>query len=196
MKANQQKVGTEPIPGYVLRKRLGAGGYGEVWLADAPGGLPKAVKLLFGAATQAHARTELKSLQRIREVNHPFLLSLERIEVVDEQVVIVTELADGSLLEKFQNLRRKGEPGIPRNLLLEYLHDTATGLDFLEQNHSLQHLDVKPGNLLLVANRVKVADFGLVKDLSLQSQSLINGLTPTYSAPEIFDGSPNIRSDQ
>ncbi|MCR9294791.1 MAG: protein kinase [bacterium] len=196
MKSNHNRVGTEPIPGYVLRKRLGAGGYGEVWLADAPGGLQKAVKLVFGSASQSHALTELKSLQRIKEVNHPFLLSLERIEIVDDQVIIITELAEGSLLQKFEHFRRKSEPGIPRGLLLEHLHDTAEGLDYLEQSHGLQHLDVKPGNLLLIANRVKVADFGLVKDLNSQNQSLVSGLTPNYSAPEIFDGRPNSRSDQ
>src|SRR5690242_2541404 len=34
------------IPGYTLTTRLGSGGYGEVWLAHAPGGLTKAVKFI------------------------------------------------------------------------------------------------------------------------------------------------------
>ncbi len=190
------KVGQEPIPGYKLRKRLGAGGYGEVWLADAPGGLQKALKLIYGTVDESHAVSELKSLERIRQVNHPFLLSLERIEIADNQVVIVTELAEGSLLDRFELFRRRGEPGIPRAELLELLRDTADALDFLAQKHMLQHLDVKPGNLLIIADRVKVADFGLVKDLHDQNQSLVSGLTPTYSAPEIFDGRPDYRSDQ
>lgn len=190
------KVGYEPIRGYVLRKRLGAGGYGEVWLADAPGGLQKAVKLIYGTVDESHAASELKSLERVRTASHPFLLSLERIEVIEGQVIIVTELAEGSLHDRFEQYRRKGEPGIPRANLLEMLRDTADALDFLAQKHSLQHLDVKPGNLLLIADRIKVADFGLVKNLHDQTQSLVGGLTPTYSAPEIFDGRPDYRSDQ
>lgn len=190
------KVGYEPVPGYVLRKRLGAGGYGEVWLADAPGGLQKAVKLIYGTVDESHASSELRSLQRIRQVYHPFLLSIERIEIVSNQVVIVTELAESSLLDRYEQFRRKGAPGIPRSALLDFMLDAADALDFLAQKHALQHLDVKPGNLLIIADRIKVADFGLIKDLHDQNQSLVSGLTPTYSAPEIFDGRPDYRSDQ
>lgn len=190
------RAGYEPIPGYILRKRLGAGGYGEVWLADAPGGLQKAIKLIYGTVEQSHASSELRSLQRIRQVYHPFLLSLERIEIVDNQVVIITELAESSLLDRFEQCRRKGAPGIDRAALLDFMRDAADALDFLSQKHSLQHLDVKPGNLLIIADRIKVADFGLIKDLHDQNQSLVSGLTPTYSAPEIFDGRPDYRSDQ
>ncbi|MEZ6134765.1 MAG: protein kinase [Pirellulaceae bacterium] len=190
------KVGYEPIPGYVLRKRLGAGGYGEVWLCDAPGGLQKAIKLIYGTVDESHATSELRSLQRIRQVYHPFLLSIERIEIISNQVVIITELAESSLLDRFEHFRRKGSPGIPRQSLLDYMRDTADALDFLAQKHALQHLDVKPGNLLIIADRVKVADFGLIKDLHDQNQSLVSGLTPSYSAPEIFDGRPDYRSDQ
>ncbi len=189
-------AGTQPIPGYTLRKRLGAGGYGEVWLADAPGGLTKAVKLIYGNVDESRASSELRSLERIRRASHPFLLSIERIEVVQGKVIIVTELAESSLHDRFESFRRQNLPGIPRTELLDFLRDTADALDYLAQKHSLQHLDVKPGNLLIVADRIKVADFGLVKDLHDSNQSLVGGLTPTYSAPEVFDGRPNFRSDQ
>jgi serine/threonine protein kinase len=190
------QAGFEPIPGYVLRDKLGTGGYGEVWLADAPGGLKKAIKFVHGNIDGNRAAGELKSLQRIRQVNHPFILSLERIEVIEGQLIIVTELAQGSLHDRFIEFRQKGFVGISRDKLLAYMSDTADGLDFLCQQHDLQHLDVKPGNLLLVADRVKVADFGLIKDIQSNSLSVMGGLTPTYAAPEMFDGRPGRFSDQ
>ena len=186
----------EPIPGYLLRERIGAGGYGEVWRADAPGGLSKAVKIVFGPLKDGRAERELKALNRIKQVQHPLLLSLERIEMVHDHLVIVMELAHGSMKERFEKCVKEGERGIPRLELLAYLRDVADALDYLYDEHSLQHLDVKPENLLLIANRVKVADFGLVKDLGDRSESLVGGLTPLYAPPEVFDGRPNRNSDQ
>lgn len=186
----------EPIPGYTITERIGAGGYGEVWRAEAPGGLSKAIKFVFGCLEGERAGRELKALQRIREVRHPFLLSLERIEVVDGQLVILTELADGSVKDRFQACRELQKPGIPREELLVYLHDAAEALDYMSEQHGLQHLDVKPENLLIVGGRVKVADFGLVKEIRDQTVSLLGGLTPVYAAPESFGGHPSRHSDQ
>ncbi len=196
MTASSIQPGFEPIPGYVLCNKLGCGGYGEVWLADAPGGLKKAIKFVHGTVDSARAAGELKSLQRVRQVNHPFILSLERIEVIDGQLIIVTELAQCSLYDRYMEFRQKGFVGIVRERLIGYMRDTADGLDFICQQHDLQHLDVKPANLLLVADRVKVADFGLIKDIQSNSLSAMSGLTPTYAAPEMFDGRPGRFSDQ
>lgn len=185
----------EPIPGYVLKERIGVGGYGEVWSAQAPGDLSKAVKLVYGHFDDARASRELRALNRVKEVRHPFLLSLERIEVVDGQLIIVTELADRSLKERFEEAQAQGAC-IPREELLSYLRDAADALDYMSDNFSLQHLDVKPENLLLVGNHVKVADFGLVKELQDVTSSMMGGLTPVYASPEVFDGRPSQRSDQ
>lgn len=189
------RAGYEPIPGYILRQRLGAGGYGEVWSADAPGGLKKAVKLVYGTLDEQRASSELRSLQRIRQVHHPLLLSLERIEIVKGQLIIVTELAESSLMDAFHAARRRQFQGIPRDQLLDFLRDAGDALDYLSQKHDLQHLDVKPGNLLIMADRIKVADFGLIKDLHDPNVSIVSGLTPTHAAPELFDGRPDRLSD-
>lgn len=190
-------VACELLPGYKITERIGAGGYGEVFRATAPGGIEKAVKSLYGYHDDELAARELKALERIKLVRHPFLLSLDRFEVVDGRLIVVTELADGSLDDRFQECRQEGRPGIPRQELLGYLHDAAEALDYMQAQHGLQHLDVKPENLLLVGGHVKVADFGLVKDVAHASQySQVGGLTPTYAAPELFDNRPGARSDQ
>jgi serine/threonine protein kinase len=186
----------EPLPGYKLIEKIGAGGYGEVWRVEAPGGLDKAMKFVFGTEHEKRATHELKSLKRIKELRHPFLLSLERIEIVQGRLIVVTELAEGSLKDRFDAYREKGEAGIPRTELLGYLRDAADALDYMFDAHALQHLDIKPENLLIVGGHVKVADFGLVKDVQQSQASIVGGMTPLYSAPEVFRGQPSPRSDQ
>jgi serine/threonine protein kinase len=189
-------VGDEPIPGYVLLQTIGCGGYGEVWKASAPGDLVKAIKIIYGSIHDRCATRELKSLNRVKTVQHPFLLSIERIEVVDNRLLIVTEFAESCLKRRFQACAEQGLPGIPRRELLGYLADTADALDFIRDHFRLQHLDVKPENLLLNGGHIKVGDFGLIKDLEDTKVSLVAGLTPLYAPPELFDGRPDLHSDQ
>ena len=185
------------FPGYQLIERIGSGGYAEVWRARAPGGIDKAVKIVYGYCGDQLATQEMKAMERIKDVRHPFVLSLERFEIIDGRLAILTELADMSLEQRAHQCRAEGLPGIPRHELLGYMADTAEALDFLAERHSLQHLDIKPANLLISGDHVKVADFGLVKELASRTQnSMVAGMTPTYSAPEMFDDAPSPFSDQ
>jgi eukaryotic-like serine/threonine-protein kinase len=184
------------VAGYTLQHRLGVGGYGEVWRGIGPGGLAKAVKILHGNFDGAAAESELKSLELMRELRHPFLLNIERIETDGSRLVIVSELAECSLEDRFEELRQSGQKGIPRDQLLNFLRDAADALDFMHQEHGLQHLDIKPGNLLIQGGHVKVADFGLIKDIRQTNVSMIGGFTPLYAPPELFEGEPSQSSDQ
>src|SRR5437660_6624710 len=191
----------EPIPGYRLLERLGGGGFGEVWKAVAPGGLFKAIKFVYGdldAADEdgARAEQERKALERVKRVRHPYILSLERYDIVDGQLLVVMELADRNLWDRFRECRGQGLPGIPREELLRYMEETAEALDLMNIHYQLQHLDIKPHNLFLVYNHIKVADFGLVKALEGMAATITGGVTPVYAAPETFDGWVSRFSDQ
>ncbi|HXG11429.1 MAG TPA: tubulin-like doman-containing protein [Gemmataceae bacterium] len=191
----------EPIPGYRLIERLGGGGFGEVWKAEAPGGFLKAIKFVYGDLQDVgedgiRAEQELKALARVKSVRHPYILSLERFDIVDGQLLIVMELADRNLWDRFKECRSLGLPGIPREELLGYMEEAAEALDLMNIQYQLQHLDIKPQNLFLVHNHVKIADFGLVKDLEGRSTAVTGGVTPVYAAPETFDGWVSRFSDQ
>lgn len=183
----------EPIPGYRLIERLGRGGFGEVWKAQAPGGLFKAVKIVHGdvgcvdADGSHRAEQELQALRRVQSIRHPYLLSIERYDIVDGRLIIVTELADGNLYDRYEEFSRDGQAGIPRAVLLRYLREAAEALDMMNGQHSLQHLDIKPQNLFLIQDHIKVADFGLVKDLESVRSEACAAATPHYAAPETFD---------
>jgi len=197
----------EPIPGYRLIEPLGSGGFGEVWKCEAPGGLFKAVKFVRGETDAIHddgpagAEQELRALQRVKSLRHPFLLSLDRVEYVDGELVIVMELADRSLHDLLVEYQAAGKPGVPRAELLRYFAEAAEALDVLNQEHGLQHLDVKPRNLFLLGRHVKVADFGLVSSLAELSGCAphavqMGGVTPVYASPESFLGAITLFSDQ
>ena len=68
---------------------------------------------------------------------------------------------------------------------------------FSRSDTILLHLDIKPENLLILGDHIKVADFGLVKELASRTQnSLVSGMTPAYASPEMFDDEPSVQSDQ
>lgn len=191
----------EPLPGYRLIERLGRGGYGEVWKAEAPGGLFKAIKFVYGDLDNAGednkgAEQELKALHRVKTIRHPYILSIERFDIIEGQLLIVMELADRNLWDRFHECRTQGMVGIPQEELFRYLDETCEALDLMNIHFQIQHLDIKPQNLFLVHNHIKVADFGLAKDFEGIRATVTGGVTPVYAAPETFEGWVSRFSDQ
>ena len=192
----------EPIPGYRLIERLGRGGFGEVWKVEAPGGLMKAIKFVFGDLNDSDdeniraAEQEKKAMERVKTIRHPYILSLERYDIIDGQLMIVMELADCNLWDRFRECRGLGMVGVPREELLRYMEEAAEALDLMNDKYHIQHLDVKPQNLFLVSKHIKVADFGLAKMFEGCRGTITGGVTPVYAGPETFEGYVSRFTDQ
>ncbi len=192
----EKRPGAEPLPGYRLIAPLGRGGFGEVWKCEAPGGLQKAIK--FVSADGERFRQELSAFEQIRAIRHPFILGLDRVELTGGELVMVMELADCQLNDRYRICRGEGRPGIPREELIGYLREAAESLDMIGTRYGLQHLDVKPENLFLVAGHAKIGDYGLVRraQRARASEDDQRGFTPRYTAPEVLMGRVDMRSDQ
>jgi serine/threonine protein kinase len=194
--------GAEILPSYHLIVRLGKGGFGEVWKAAAPGGVPVALKLLRRAA---NAAVESRALAFMKFVNHPHLLSIFGIWHSADFLIIGMELADRTLMDRLCEARSLGQVGVPFEELIEYMREAAKAIDFLNAPRHLVddrphmriiHRDIKPSNLLLVGGSVKVGDVGLARVLESSLGTATIALTPAYAPPEFFLGQITPYSDQ
>ena len=82
---------------YQLLRRLGSGAFGEVFEALAPGGVKVAVKRILRSVDHPASKSEKESLEAIKRLSHPFLLQTNAYWILHDQLVIVMELAEGSL---------------------------------------------------------------------------------------------------
>jgi tetratricopeptide (TPR) repeat protein len=193
----------EPIPGYRLEKRLGKGGFGEVWKAIGPGGFSLALK--FVSLNGELGAKELHSLEAMKALHHPNLLAISGSWQVGGFLIIAMELADKTLSDRLQECVGQGMPGIPRDELIRYMQEAAKGIDYLNRpdhriGHStraaIQHRDIKPQNILLMGGGVKIGDFGLIRILKNTVTEHTGSLTLAYAAPEFLMGHTARSSDQ
>jgi hypothetical protein len=181
--------------GYLLLRRLGATSGGmEFWHALDPGGTEVFVRLIPSRMLQAdHPRVDSQAVDRLLRLRHPCLVQTLLCWEAADYLMVITELAEGSLRDRLGECRRAGLRGLPVEELLRYVGEAAEGLDYLHAE-GVQHRDVKPENILLLRGHAKVADLGL--DL-IERPGLAQAAGSTaYMAPEIWRGKRWPASDQ
>ena len=171
---------------YRLIGRLGEGGQGTVYLAQPPSGQPVAVKLLRAEWTRdpvARARfaREVAAVGKVA----PFCTArILDARVEGDQPFVVSEFIDGPSLQAV--VARHGP--LSGSALDRLAVATATALSAIHQAGVI-HRDLKPGNVLLGPDGVRVIDFGIARsaDASATLTSQLFG-TPGYMAPEVVRG--------
>jgi hypothetical protein len=181
--------------GLRLGRRIGRGNVGEVWETELPGGFPAAVKVVYRPLAGQEARRELRALEIVKRLNHPFILRTHAYWILNDRLVILMDRAEGSLRDRMKECRQAGRAGIGPAELLTHFRDAADALDYLHGERVL-HRDVKPDNLLLSGRRVRLADLGLAREQRLDSGSYSGCGTPAYMAPEAWHAHVCPQSDQ
>lgn len=188
-------TGSEPIQGFFLNKPIGDGGFGTVWSAKGPGGIPVAMKFIWLGSPKSSI--ELNGLKHCRNIRHPHLLSLLGIWVVDGWMVIVSELAETDLNSLWQKAKANGLTGLDPASLQPWFRDAAEGLDYLQTlDLVMTHGDVKPGNLLILGGRCKLGDLGSFRPTPGMDLFRTPGVTRYFMAPEAENGANHPNSDQ
>ena len=188
---------------YRLVEKLGQGGFAQVWEADAPDGRRLALKFL-PCRKDLSAAKEVRAILAIRELNHPNLIAIDQILSGMGYIIIVMELADGSLLDLLYRYLDATKSAIRPELVCLYLTQAAQGIDFLNahQHHTqgqlcgFQHRDIKPSNLLLFDDVVKISDYGVSASTGAATRMHHRVGTVQYAAPEVFQGRLSDWSDQ
>jgi hypothetical protein len=178
---------------------LGAGGMGEVYRArDTRLDRTVAVKVLPSEILNAAGRSVERFRQEARaiaRISHPNICTLHDLGEDQSSIFLVMEYVDGATLA-----RRLEDGPLPLALALRTAIQIADALDHAHR-HGVVHRDLKPGNVMLTRDRVKLLDFGLAK-LNERDEHLPTEATATapltdagsivgtvpYMAPEQIEG--------
>ncbi|KAH7435304.1 hypothetical protein KP509_06G058900 [Ceratopteris richardii] len=100
-------------------------------------------------------------------------------------MVVVTEYLRGGSLRKYLMSKKPGR--LELNVAVGYALDIAEAMDCLH-SYGIIHRDLKPDNLLLTAdfNSVKLADFGLARELTVTEMMTAETGTYRWMAPELY----------
>jgi serine/threonine protein kinase len=182
--------GDKPVPGYTIRRGLGRGGFGEVYLADSQHGKEAALKLV-----QRHLDVELRGVRQCLNLKHPNLVVVYDILKLDnDDYWIAMEFVAG---ERLADVLARHPQGVPEEEVLVWLRGICAGVSYLH-DHGIAHRDLKPGNLFIEKGVVKIGDYGLAKFISPSQRSGHTESVGTvyYMAPEVSRGQYGKEVDQ
>jgi tetratricopeptide (TPR) repeat protein len=192
---------------YVIRAKLGAGGMGEVYLAEDTR-LNRKVAIKFlppeSTADERAKRRLAREAQAAAALDHPNICAIHEVVEVDGHAFIVMQYVEGETLAA--RIHRK-----PLELK-EALGFAVQAADALAEAHSrgIIHRDIKPQNVMITTRgHVKILDFGLAKvvpnrgvlDGEAETQSLLTeagvivGTIPYMSPEQVKGEALDARSD-
>lgn len=162
---------------YRLISRVGKGGMGEVWRAeDSRLGRTVAIKVLppsFVADVEATARLK-REARTAAQLYHPSIATIHSIEQDGDHIFIVEEFVEGEPLTKVISRGGLSEAEICRI--------GRAVADALAEAHAkgIVHRDIKPDNIIVNGNRVKVLDFGIAKQVGIEGASAADTSTAAF----------------
>jgi len=200
----------DKVSHYRILEKLGAGGMGEVYLAeDMKLGRKIAIKILSEEFTTNKDRLHRfeQEASAASNLNHPNILTIHEMGIDEGRHYIATEFIDGVTLR-----RKMAASQLETHTILDIAVQVASAL---EEAHAagIVHRDIKPDNIMVRRNGyVKVLDFGLAKLTETVDRSPSDGEAATrvlvhtdagvvmgtshYMSPEQARGKPvDARSD-
>ncbi|KAL8179750.1 UNVERIFIED_CONTAM: hypothetical protein K2H54_072310 [Gekko kuhli] len=177
-----------------LEKKLGAGQFGEVWLAVYNRHTKVAVKTMKPGSMSVEAFLEEANI--MKTLQHDKLVKLNAVVTKEEPIYIITEFMEkGSLLDFL-----KGDEGrsLPLPKLIDFSAQIAEGMAYIEQRNYI-HRDLRAANILVSGMLVcKIADFGLARVIEDNEYTAREGakFPIKWTAPEAINyGCFSIKSD-
>jgi len=173
------------IGGCRLEKKLGAGGMGYVYKARHIA-LNKPVAIKFLSETMSNETAQRRFLKEARaaaRLEHGNIVAVHDTGVDGGKHYIVMQFVEGESVS--ERLKRDG--ALPLGEALNICIHAGRGIAAAHRIHII-HRDIKPDNIMIDNNgEVKVADFGLAKDLGDESAMTLSQQamgTPHYMSPE------------
>ncbi|ETW00714.1 CMGC/RCK/MAK protein kinase [Aphanomyces invadans] len=167
---------------YKVTKQLGDGTYGSVLKAvNRTSGEVVAVKKMKKKFYTWEECMQLREVKSLKKLNHPNIIKLKEVIRENDELFFVFEFMENNLYETMKKRDRHFPESKIRNLMYQMLQ----GLAFMHK-HSFFHRDIKPENMLVKGDVVKVADFGLAREIRSRPPFTDYVSTRWYRAPEVL----------